>query len=229
MNQLALFKMIGSVDQNTFGKMIAKANTIKNILKGVFREHLNTVELLSDNEFWSMVKDLRKQIEGTMPDKTSTSLFYADMRLATDRFFHSYVFGKDVEKALSFVRTYRVKSDALYRPLFDVIEGFGDDGYGDVLDSFPLFGKKRYEKALNGEIEGTSEAQYQGVTAKFQSCPLLLSQVPMPLLVTKLSVVAFAGSARSAYQVPLTPDSIMAVSVTFSQAPPTVRPPLIPQ
>lgn len=64
--------------------------------------------------------------------------------------------------ALRFYKTYRRLKARLSKALWDVIEGFGDDGYGDVIDSFPLFGRERAEKALKGEIEGESRDQYQG-------------------------------------------------------------------
>jgi hypothetical protein len=64
--------------------------------------------------------------------------------------------------AVSFVVTYEVMVAALYKPLFDVVDDQGDDGFGDVLDSFPLFGEERYNMALQGEIEGETAEQYQG-------------------------------------------------------------------
>jgi hypothetical protein len=163
--QGTLFKMINQISDTDFGRMYLKANLILEGLKRSFSLYLNTVPELEDDKFWAMIEDLKKEILGTYYSKEEKTIEKADIRLGISRFTWNYAHGDksdQMDDLLSFVKTYEVKKGALYRPLFDVIEGYGDDGYGDVLDSFPLFGRKRYEMALNGEIEGDSEDQYQG-------------------------------------------------------------------
>ena len=109
---------------------------------------------LSDDEFWALMDELIETV----------SRRKQNYELAIENFLWDYFFGRKVNPYLMmrFVRTYAEKAGALHQPLSEVITGFGDDGYGDVIDSFPLFGRERYEKALKGQIEGTSEEQTQG-------------------------------------------------------------------
>jgi rubrerythrin len=58
---------------------------------------------------------------------------------------------------MRFAKTYERKAASLYKPLFEVAEGRGDDSYGDLLDNLPLIGREAYEKALNGYF-GNEEA-----------------------------------------------------------------------
>jgi len=117
-------------------------------------------EPLDDSTFWSLVDRLKDFIK----------IRHNSYVEGIGSFLHTVVFGHYASKgletdgftALSFVRMYEEKVASLYKPLFDVIELGGDDTYNDILDSFPLFGKDRFEKALHGEIIGTSEDQYQG-------------------------------------------------------------------
>jgi len=145
--------------------MIEQMEKTVGTLQGEISERISKVEklvdkliegsaLMGDDDFWAAIKDLAKEVKYA---KDNT-------KLACDRFLHEYIFGRktDPYAAMRFIRTYNKKVDALYKPLFDTIDGFGDDGYGDILDSFPLFGRERYEKALKGEIEGSSKDQYQG-------------------------------------------------------------------
>lgn len=45
------------------------------------------------------------------------------------------------DEAIRFAKTWGHYKRALYKPLFDVVEDKGDDGYGDLLDSLPLAGQ----------------------------------------------------------------------------------------
>lgn len=110
--------------------------------------------------FDSTIDDLIRNTEGTEIDyniqkenlSQSISDFWDEVVNTID----------DVPIYLRYCVTYKIKSDNLYETLRDTITGFGDDGYSDVLDSFVLFGKERYEMAIDGEIIGSSRDQYQG-------------------------------------------------------------------
>jgi len=55
------------------------------------------------------------------------------------------------EQYVSFANTYRELVSKLYKPLFDVVTGYGDDGYGDLLDTLPLLGREFVKRILEGE------------------------------------------------------------------------------
>ena len=60
--------------------------------------------------------------------------------------------GRDLNfiDALRFVKTISNMKRPLSSQLYDVVEGKGDDSYGDFLDSFILVGKDVWEKTLSG-------------------------------------------------------------------------------
>jgi len=158
-------KMINKISALNFGRLYREAEITIKGLEISFRLHLDTLESLDDDTFWDMLADFKKEIDRTIPSGIEDpSVSNARVKLAVSRFSHKYYFEENekVETLLRFVTTYNRKTSAIYEPLFKVVEGFGDDGYGDILDSFPLFGRKRYEAALEGKIEGDSKAQYQG-------------------------------------------------------------------
>jgi len=160
-----LFKMINNISEFDFGKFYRQSEQLKEGLRKSFSIYLDTLEELDDDTFWNMINELREILIQSIPTGLSKSINNAKIIESCDRFTWIYAFGNKndcFDDFLRFVKTYNKKVSALYRPLFDVISGFGDDGYGDLLDSFPLWGRKRYEMALNSEIEGENEEQYQG-------------------------------------------------------------------
>lgn len=142
------------IDQNedTIGQLVMEINERKTKVENIVDEMIDGTAIMKEDLFWELTEQLIKNWKS------------AKSRLGIHRFIWNFVFGQidDPYLAMQYIRTYRHKVDRLYKPLFDVIKGFGDDGYGDVLDSFLLHGRERYEKALNGELEGDSKAQYQG-------------------------------------------------------------------
>jgi len=163
--QGTLFKMIHKVSETDFGRLYRQARLIQEGLKLSFRIYLDTVEVLDDNTFWSMVDELREKLLNTVPKRLKKSIKNADIKRGIELFTWEYAHGSksdDFDNIPRFAKTYNVKRGVIYRPLYDVIKGYGDDGYGDLLDSFPLWGRKRYEMALEGKIKGKVDAQYQG-------------------------------------------------------------------
>ena len=165
--QETLFKAVGTLDEHTYGMAVSKAEATLEVMARVFSAHISEQAILDEHTFWNMIRELNKEIRNTMPleKKDNRELWSADIELATDRFVWEYAHGSKAgsfSDVLEFIKTYNKKARALYKPLFNVIEGYGDDGYGDMLDAFPLLGKERYDNALEGIIEGDSENQYQG-------------------------------------------------------------------
>jgi len=140
------------------GRLDMELRTINTEIRRIIAKLIREAKPLDDEVFWELtVEELSQLFKNFAQDG------HAAYKRTTSEFIRKLVYEKeDPYLAIRYIKTYDIKVSALYRPLFGVIEGCGDDGYGDVLDSFPLFGRERYEKALKGEIVGTSEEQYQG-------------------------------------------------------------------
>jgi len=111
-----------------------------------------SLELLTDDEFWSILPRYRKEVLSSIVGGRDTEASAHNLSCRMEL--------RGEEKAsiyMRFAKTYEAKSAALYKPLFETVEGRGDDGYGDLLDSLPLIGREAYEKALNGYF-GNEEA-----------------------------------------------------------------------
>jgi len=146
-----------SKTEENIGKLQGQVNQMRMEMRTGIRAIMSDAELLPDDEFWPLVAELNRWIE-----------MRKNHAIAAEQFIHTltynHVRGLETDRttAMRFVKTYNEKSHALYKPLYDVIKNCGDDGYGDILDSFPLFGQERYELALKGEIVGTQKEQDQG-------------------------------------------------------------------
>ena len=139
-------------NEDTIGQLVMEMNERKSKVEKIVDKMLDGSALMKEDKFWEMTEQL---IKGWMRNKSKNDIHH---------FLWKLVFGNKADPylAMQYVRTYSHMVGRLYEPLFEVIEGFGDDGYGDILDSFPLHGRERYEKALKGEIDGESDDQYLG-------------------------------------------------------------------
>jgi hypothetical protein len=127
-----------------------------------FRAYMDDLDCLNDDRFWDILNKFRSLLNRK---RLSTTLAVDELfRLAneTDLVAQAEEYqerGIDVGdnnystlETIRFAKTYRVKAAALYKPLFDVIEGRGDDSYGDLLDNLPLMGQDMYKQLIgNGE------------------------------------------------------------------------------
>lgn len=141
-------------------------NDKKEILNTRFSEEVTAhVPEMDDDKFWEGIKILLEKMKESKR-YVGTDGFHSMMNIikrATGDFARdSSSKGKFVD-FISFVKTYRRKSDALYKPCFDNITGCGDDGYSDFCDRLPLLGKKIYDKAVAGELKGeASDFEFEG-------------------------------------------------------------------
>ena len=165
MSAIATTINVKKTEQN-IANLQGQANAMFKEIRTAVEALVDEADMLPDDMFWFLMEELKTQVRrNSGKDGTIT---HAIAKGATKSTLHNITYGhigkKETgrETALQFVKTFQEKSSKLYKPLFDVIKGFGDDGYGDILDSFLLFGQERYEKALKGEIVGSSEDQYQG-------------------------------------------------------------------
>ena len=127
-----------------------------------FRAYMDDLDCLNDDRFWAILNKFRSLLNRK---SLSTTLAVDELfRLATETDLVAQAEeyqerGIDVGdnnystlETIRFAKTYRVKAAALCKPLFDVIEGRGDDSYGDLLDNLPLMGQDMYKQLIgNGE------------------------------------------------------------------------------
>lgn len=127
-------------------------------VKGLVDRVLGELPGLSDDEFWEQLADLKEEWERVKDS--------GDSRLAIERFLWKFFHGgkNDPVLAVRFVKTYRSKVEALGLSLNTVITGCGSDTFGDVIDSFPLFGHDMYEQAVRGKLIDKDDYRvwYQG-------------------------------------------------------------------
>jgi len=137
----------------TFALSLQKAQTE---YEKAYLDFLNTLEPLDDDTFWKMLDFLRNLL-------IERGIKGPALSRAVDELFRLPAFWRGCERgtcgggsdpgyttidAIRFAETYDAKKDALYNPLFDVVEGRGDDGYGDLLDSLVLLGRDLYTKCV---------------------------------------------------------------------------------
>tara|TARA_R110000824_G_scaffold217119_1_gene403643 strand:- start:679 stop:1383 length:705 start_codon:yes stop_codon:yes gene_type:complete len=121
-----------------------------------------TFPLLTDDEFWSVLAVYRKEVLSSIRGgrKSEASAHSLQCRMES----------RGEQKAalyMRFAKTYERKAAGLYKPLFEVAEGRGDDSYGDFLDNLPLIGREVYEKALEGYY-GNESALRDAVLESFK-------------------------------------------------------------
>jgi hypothetical protein len=126
----------------------------------LFRQHFNNQVLpLSERRFWQLQPVFTEEVyryrfgygRTNGVEQAARELFRKP--LADD--FH----GRDGQPVLSytlveatqFAKTWQDLQRQLYTPLFDVVDGRGDEAYGDLLDALPLAGRSVVEASLAGE------------------------------------------------------------------------------
>ena len=136
-------------------KAIAYRNAEANY-NTAFREHFdNHVNELPEDRFWELQAVFRGEVctfrfaYGRTNGVEQAAREFFRKPLAND-------FGNrpsySLEEAISFAKSWQEWRRKLYRPLFDVVEGRGDDAYGDLLDALPLVGRDVIEEVLGGEF-----------------------------------------------------------------------------
>ena len=127
----------------------------------VFRHYFNDQVLpLSPQRFWQLQPVFTEEVyrfrfgygRTNGVEQAARELFRTP--LAND--FH----GRDGQRvpsytlleATQFARTWQELKRRLYTPLFDVVDGRGDDAYGDLLDALPLACRSVVEASLAGEF-----------------------------------------------------------------------------
>jgi len=127
-----------------------------------FRAYMDDLDCLNDDRFWDILNKFRSLLNRK---GLSTTLAVDELfRLATETDADVGENNYSTLEAIRFAKTYRVKAAVLYKPLFDVIEGRGDDSYGDLLDNLPLMGQDMYKQLI-----GDGEKSNYGNHSVFES------------------------------------------------------------
>jgi hypothetical protein len=146
---------IEATEKNLAG-LQKEADKIKNEIRKAINALISESEELEDDIFWTLLEELKNRITRHSTDSEFNS---ACVKVGVNNFIHSVVFDHirdldtDRHTAVRFIKSYSTLTNKLSHSLWNVIEGYGDDGYGDCIDSFPLFGREVVEKALEEELD----------------------------------------------------------------------------
>ena len=113
----------------------------------------HTVPLLDLARFWQIVDSLKNRLINCdfNAEAAIQEMFRLSQVPSSTRKEFSF------SELVQFAKTWDELSGNLYEPLFEVITGKSDDGYGDLLDSLPLAGKVIYEQCLKGQIKNNQD------------------------------------------------------------------------
>jgi len=126
-----------------------------------FEKLWNDVSLLEADQFWTFVAVLTGKVQ------RYRFRYGRRMRDATDELFRSAwcnelewdysPYAPTTVDCVSFAKTYSGLTRKLYDPLFDVVKGYSDDAYGDLLDTLPLLGREFVAAILAGTWDNHNE------------------------------------------------------------------------
>lgn len=104
-----------------------------------FGDYYNSLKPLDDDRYYEMAPALIGLLRERLSVERASSTLA--VKNAIDEFMRLAVVGEanySLEDCVRFTAKHEEIKAALYKPLFDVIEGRGDDGYGDLLDGLAL-------------------------------------------------------------------------------------------
>lgn len=106
-----------------------------------------------NEKFWEMLSELRSLY-------FSTQWTYLNVEKCSDEFVRRSLFKVgDYENMMRFVVSYDKLKECLRPILWDVAEDYGDDGFGDLVDSIPLSGRSCLMAILNGEVSNMKQLE----------------------------------------------------------------------
>lgn len=70
------------------------------------------------------------------------------------------------DELMSFIENYEAVTSALHNHLFYIVEGKGDDSYGDMCDSLPLIGREAVKQLLELEAGDDFEERYDNASVE---------------------------------------------------------------
>ena len=147
-------EMMPGSAENPMAELSEQKRELNKRIRNLFYSVAGSVLGMKDEErFWELMTVLQK--ECTSPFVSERYGDAGRFKHGTSTFAWKFAFGDysdDFYELLSFIKTYNEKTGKISKALYDVVEGYGDDGYGDFCDSFLMHGREAYEKALQGEL-----------------------------------------------------------------------------
>jgi hypothetical protein len=129
---------------------VAKAKAEK-AYRQAFEVYWSKVKPIPDDRFFEIVKLYVKEIFTFKFQLGRTDgVEEAAWELFRKALCHEEGYSGD--ELVKFAKTYEAMKDRLYDPLFDLVEGKGDDGYGDLIDNLPLLGDKLFKSLESKEF-----------------------------------------------------------------------------
>ena len=116
--------------------------------------HLPESGHCSEEQFWEEVAKIGWGTKGTKYDKIKRELL--------ERWTPAF--------CASFRERYEEANSKIYKLLFDVVEGLGDDGYGDFIAHIVGLGKAEYERVLEDPSLANKRAQDGDFKESFAYC-----------------------------------------------------------
>lgn len=146
-------------------KLNERMSKIKKENKSIVSHLLKSVPLMEEDEFWSEIERLNKFI--TRIDEGYSSSFQnfpysitQFLEKEDEKTFRDKI--KGMMKFMSFVATYYDKIVKLHTRQFHAKLNCSDDSFYDIVDSYPLYGRVKYNEALELEVSGEASEYYQG-------------------------------------------------------------------
>ena len=142
-----------------------------------FRDYFaNQVDRLTPDRFWELQRVFRHDVcRYRFGYDRSNGVEQAARELFRKPFANDFsgcgeaVPEYSIDEAVQFAKTWSELKRQLYAPLFDVIDGKGDDAFGDLLDALPLAGRDVVRKSIDGEFS-SNEAFEQAVVDACTGC-----------------------------------------------------------
>lgn len=162
MNQL----FVPELEEATEAALVHRRATAK--YSKAFRHYFNTiVEPLEADRFWQILEQVYRPLviarinRDSVVKDSAHELFRGcmyDNRTPTISF----------DDLIRFARSWEPVRKTAYQPLFEVVEGRGDDGYGDLLDSLVLVGREVHEACVRRDY-GNNDVFERNVTEALHS------------------------------------------------------------
>jgi hypothetical protein len=134
-----------------------------------FRKVYNDAPLMEPDHFWELMDLVRKEIRGYRfglgrTNGVKQGAEEVGRKIWTDQVPKGLTC--TAEEYVSFAKTYSELARKFYDPLFHVAEGYGDDSYGDLLDTLPLLGRDFSKRILDGEWKKGDHKKFMAAIAE---------------------------------------------------------------
>jgi hypothetical protein len=121
-----------------------------------FRKVYNDAPLMEADDFWKFMELVSKEIRGFRFGYGRTNgVKQGAEEVGRQIWCNQLPKGYDftAQQFVSFAKTYSELDTQLSKALWDVVTDYGDDSYGDLIDTLPLLGRDFCKMILDGKWE----------------------------------------------------------------------------